>query len=71
MPDRDDKDRFGDTLHRKERGDEERYFAELDRQRLARIRDQAASGRCPRCGRTLLPAGSPRSAEACDGGCAG
>ena len=66
MPDREEKDRFGDTLRRKERGDEERYFAELDRQRLARLREQSASGACPRCGRPLPPAGVPRSAETCD-----
>ena len=75
MPDRDEKDRLGDTLQRKERGDEERYFAELDRQRLARLRGRAApepgSGPCPRCGRPLVPAGQPRSPDACDGGCPG
>ena len=75
MPDRDEKDRLGDTLQRKERGDEERYFAELDRQRLARLREGAApepgSGPCPRCGRPLAPAGLPRPPDACDGGCPG
>ena len=73
MPDQDEKDRLGDTLHRKERGDEDRYFAELDRKRLARLREQAGYGPecCPRCGRPLVSPGRGTSPETCDGGCTG
>jgi ribosomal protein L37AE/L43A len=48
----DDKDRLGEKLRDKERGDEERYFAEQDRLRLEKLRAQsiAARGLCPRCG---------------------
>ena len=75
MPD--EKDRLGDTLHKKERGEEERYFAEQDRLRLAKIRANAASGEqaappgaCQRCGRPLVePGARPRTGESCDGGC--
>lgn len=74
MPD--EKDRLGDTLHKKERGEEERYFAEQDRLRLAKLRAQTTSaqpprtGACPRCGRTLVvPAGRPPASDECDGGC--
>ena len=77
MPDQDEKDRLGDTLHKKERGEEERYFKEQDRLRLERLRAKAAAttqapgtGACPRCGRTLVvPAGRPLAADECDGGC--
>jgi len=74
MPD--EKDRLGDTLHKKERGEEEKYFAEQDRLRLARLRERAGAGpraphpgTCPRCGRALVPAGRPRAGDECDGGC--
>jgi hypothetical protein len=59
MSDRDEKDRLGDTLQKRERGEEERYFAEQDRIRLAKLRAQtgaaAPSGQsaCPRCGAAL------------------
>jgi hypothetical protein len=73
MSDKDEKDRLGDTLHRKKRGDEERYFAELDRKRLARLREQAGYGaeHCPRCGRPLVSPGRAPTPETCDGGCTG
>lgn len=73
MSDPDEKDRLGDTLRRKERGEEERYFAELDRRRLARLREQAGYGseRCPRCGRPMVSPGGSPAAETCDGGCPG
>ena len=74
MPD--EKDRLGETLHKKERGDEERYFAEQDRLRLAKLRTQGAAGAqpqaraCPRCGRPLVESGvRPRAGESCDGSC--
>lgn len=59
MTDRADaKDRFGDLLAKKEKGDEDRYAAEQDRLKLARLREQgelaaAARGRCPSCGQIL------------------
>jgi len=56
----DDKDRLGDTLQKKERGEEERYFAEQNRKNLEKLREQRAAldaeraahsiGACPRCG---------------------
>jgi ribosomal protein L37AE/L43A len=54
----DSKDRFGDLLAKKEKGDEDRYAAEQDRLKLAKLREQteaegAARGRCPSCGATL------------------
>jgi hypothetical protein len=54
----DSKDRFGELLAKKEKGDEDRYAAEQDRLKLARLREQgeaaaAARGRCPGCGETL------------------
>jgi hypothetical protein len=64
----DEKDRLGDTLRKKERGEEERYFAELDRQRLAKLRARGAET-CARCGRLLAPAGAAPADGACDGAC--
>ncbi len=54
----DSKDRFGDLLAKKEKGDEARYAAEQDRLKLAKLRERteaagAALGRCPSCGETL------------------
>jgi hypothetical protein len=54
----DSKDRFGDLLAKKEKGDEDRYAAEQDRLKLAKLREQteaaaAARGRCPSCGEAL------------------
>jgi len=49
-----EKDRFGDTMRKKEKADEDRYFAEQDRERLERLRTEskksAMVGMCPRCG---------------------
>jgi hypothetical protein len=78
MPDeKDQKDRLGDTLHKKERGEEEKYFAEQERIRLARLRERLhattyprTAGSCSRCGRTLVPSGRPPTDGECDGGCA-
>jgi len=59
MVDEDGKDRLGDTLQKKKRADEEQFFAEQDRQRLTRMREQrqtaerAHARECPRCGKTL------------------
>ncbi len=55
MPDQ--KDRFGDKMRDRERGEEDRYFAEQDREKLRKLQAQAptnpALGLCPRCGRGL------------------
>lgn len=60
LPMAEDKDRFGDLLSKKEKGDEERYAAEQDRLKLERLRasNQSAAvarGRCPICGEVLVP----------------
>jgi len=56
-----EKDRFGDKLRKKEKADEDNYFAEQDRAKLERLRAQgtqaaAALGLCPRCGIPLVSA---------------
>jgi hypothetical protein len=55
MPD--EKDRFGDKLRDRERGEEDRYFAAQDAAKLKRIQEQhtakPALGLCPRCGAGL------------------
>jgi len=61
----DEKDRLGDHLHRKEKGEEERFFAERERKLLERLRQPRAESpqahadtshgmRCPRCGIALV-----------------
>jgi len=60
----DEKDRLGNKLHDIERGREDQYFAQRDRELLEKLRkakaqDQEAAlreaslGRCPKCGRRL------------------
>jgi len=60
----DEKDRLGDKLRDVERGREDQYFAQRDRELIAKLRgaqDQAseptlreiARGRCPKCGERL------------------
>ena len=53
----DEKDRLGDKLHQKEKADEDRFFAERDRQLLARLHSHkepaAAALSCPRCAKPL------------------
>jgi hypothetical protein len=56
----DDKDRFGNKLHDKERGEEGRYFSERDRALIEKLKqqkagavEQAASMRCPKDGTAL------------------
>ncbi len=58
----DSKDRLGKRLKEKEQGEEDRFFAERDREALARLKkDQgldvvkAGVGHCPRCGAGLTP----------------
>jgi len=53
----DEMDRLGDKLRDRERGDEERYFAEREREALRKLRPGgqpvAVEARCPRCGDAL------------------
>jgi hypothetical protein len=60
----DEKDRFGDKLRDKQRADEDRFFADRDRQLMEKLRKQSteqgeatlrelAKGRCPKCGERL------------------
>jgi len=60
----DDKDRLGDKLRDKERGEEGKFFAERDRAAIEKLRKQAAAvdqdrlaeltrNRCPKCGARL------------------
>jgi len=55
-----EKDRLGDKLRDKERGQEEDYFARRDRELIEKLRRQrepstggAATPRCARCGASL------------------
>jgi Transcription factor zinc-finger len=57
----DEKDRLGATLKKKERAEEERYFAEQDRERLEKLRAKRVAAEaaghtasCPRCGQGLV-----------------
>jgi len=53
----DEKDRLGDKLRKKQKAEEDRYFAEQDRKKLEKLQQQdtpAATGSCPRCGIPLL-----------------
>jgi hypothetical protein len=54
----DAKDKLGDTLKKKQKAEEDLYFAEQDRQALERLRAQETAGQkppaiCPRCGKDL------------------
>ena len=60
----DEKDRLGDTLKEKRKGDEDRFFAERDKALLDKLRQQNLSAeeektrasalmRCPKCGEKL------------------
>jgi hypothetical protein len=55
----DEKDRLGNKLREKQRAEEDRYFAEKDREKLAKLRGEsketapAQLGLCPRCGLEL------------------
>lgn len=58
----DEKDRLGDKLRDRERGEEERYFAERERKLIAKLKQsQQGAGehwrmRCPKCGERLASA---------------
>ena len=52
-----EKDRYGNKLRDKEKGEENRYFAEQERAQLEKLRQKAAPGPlglCPRCGLALV-----------------
>ncbi len=54
-----EKDRLGDKLRDKERGEEDRYFAQLDREKIEALRRKRQAlerplGDCPRCGSQLV-----------------
>jgi uncharacterized protein with PIN domain len=61
----DEKDRLGGKLKEKEKAEEDRYFAERDRELLEKLRQQQSSAeetelrqkalmRCPKCGEKLV-----------------
>ncbi|MFN8545433.1 MAG: zf-TFIIB domain-containing protein [Candidatus Binatia bacterium] len=61
----DEKDRLHDALQKKEKAEEDRFFAERDAEALRRIREahraasegevrELAHDRCPRCGQRLV-----------------
>jgi Transcription factor zinc-finger len=55
----DEKDRFGNKLRDKEHAEENRYFAQQDREKLEKLRAKTADlpvtlGLCPRCGVALV-----------------
>ena len=53
----DQKDRFGDKMREREKAEENRYFAEQDKQKLDKLKEKAEPeptlGLCPRCGTSL------------------
>lgn len=57
------KDRLGETLRRKERAEEDQWFAEQEKQKIARLRQEPGAsregtsegqGNCPRCNTPLV-----------------
>jgi len=52
-----DKDRFGDKMRKREKAEEDRYFAREDKDKLEKIHDKSAPapqlGNCPKCGVSL------------------
>jgi len=50
----DEKDRLGEKLHQKEKAEEDRYFAEHDKELLEKLRREKAAERCPTCGAALV-----------------
>jgi len=49
-----EKDRLGEKLHQKEKAEEDRYFAERDKELLEKLRHEQAAARCPTCGTALV-----------------
>ena len=75
-------DRLGDQLHKKEKAEEDQYFAELSRKQLEKLRARQAQsvtaepGECPRCGaalevRTQSGVGTAACPKGCDVGSRG
>jgi formamidopyrimidine-DNA glycosylase len=48
----DEKDRLGEKLRQKEKAEEDRFFAERDKQLLKKLHDARADP-CPKCGSPL------------------
>jgi Transcription factor zinc-finger len=58
VDEKDEKDRFGDKLRQKKKGDEDRYFAQRDKALLEKLKhgqSAAAPMRCPKDGGQLVP----------------
>jgi hypothetical protein len=58
----DTKDRLGQRLREREKGEEDRFFAEKEREAIERLKrvhqtdvQKEALGHCPRCGAALVP----------------
>ena len=49
-----EKDRLGEKLHQKEKAEEDRYFAERDKELLEKLRHEKVAQRCPTCGTALI-----------------
>src|ERR687887_97604 len=49
-----ERDRLGEKLHQKEKADEDRYFAERDKELLEKLRHAKDAARCPTCGAALV-----------------
>jgi phage FluMu protein Com len=63
----DEKDRLGDTLHKKERAEEDRFFAQREKEVIERLRQKMSAAdlkdvrslahmHCPHCGTKLATA---------------
>ncbi len=48
-----EKDRMGEKLRQKEKAEEDRYFAERDKELLNKLKHEAKAGHCPTCGTPL------------------
>ena len=49
-----EKDRLGEKLHQKEKAEEDRYFAERNKELLEKLRHEQAAASCPTCGTALV-----------------
>ena len=53
-----DKDRLGDKLRKKEKAEEDIYFAQKDKQKISDLKSKTEAdiprGRCPKCGLELV-----------------
>lgn len=71
-----ERDRLGQKLHDKGRGDEERFIEQQERERLARLKAKLASstvgtGACPRDGERLVSRSDHRVTIDCCPACKG